>query len=75
MTGDKLSGLDWTKFNRIKVIEEGEKKSVMVEGQPYFRWNSSDEFGQRLAIVQLCELGLGTREEIAEAFGVHIKSI
>lgn len=75
MAEDKLPGLDWTKFSGIKVIEEGEKKKVMVGGRPYFRWDSSDESGQRLAIVQLCELGLGTQEEIAEAFGVHIKSV
>ena len=72
---DKFSDLDWAEISGIKVIEEGEKKKVLVGGRSYFTWNRSDEAGQRLAIVQLYELGMGTQEEIAKAFGLHINSV
>ncbi|MBI2447339.1 MAG: helix-turn-helix domain containing protein [Candidatus Omnitrophica bacterium] len=74
MADSKLPGIDWESTG-IKVIENGEKKQVLVGGRSYFSWNSSDESGQRLAIVQLCELELGTQEEISDAFGVHINSV
>ena len=74
MSDRKLPGIDWESTG-IKVIENGEKKQVLVGGRPYFSWNSADESGQRLAIVQLWELELGTQEEIADAFGIHINSV
>ena len=74
MAENKLPRIDWESTG-IKVIENGEKKQVLVGGRPYFSWNKEDECGKRLAIVQLCELELGRQEEIAEAFGVHIKSV
>lgn len=74
MSDSKLPGVDWESTG-IKIMEEGEKKQVFVGGRPYFSWNGSDESAERLAAVQLCELELGTQEEIAEAFGINIKSI
>lgn len=74
MSDSKLPCIDW-ETTGIKVIENGDKKQVLVGGRPYFSWNGSDESAERLAVVQLCELGIGTQEEIAEAFSIHIKSI
>lgn len=74
MSDSKLPGIDWESTG-IKVIENGDKKQVMVGGRSYFRWDNSDECGQRLAIVQLCELALGTQEEVAKIFGVHVNSV
>ena len=74
MAATKLPGIDWESTG-IRVIENGEKKQVLVGGRTYFSWNKEDESGQRLAIVQLCELELGTQEEIAKAFDIHIKSV
>ena len=74
MADSKLPRVDWESTG-IKVMEEGEKKQVFVGGRPYFSWNGSDESAERLAAVQLCELELGRQEEIAEAFGIHIKSL
>lgn len=75
MTEEGLTGVDWRKFGGIRVVEEGEKREVLVGNHLYFRWDKSDEVGQRAAIAQLYELGLGTQEEIARAFGVHINSV
>lgn len=75
MTEEKFPGLDWAELSGIKIKENGEKREVFVNGRSYFRWNNTDEIGQRTAIVQLCELGLGAQEDIANAFGIHINSI
>jgi len=39
------------------------------------RWRSGDEECVRLAIVQLYECGLGTEEDLAAAFGRHLRSV
>ena len=39
------------------------------------RWRSGDEECVRLAIVQLHECGLGTEEDLAAAFGRHLRSV
>jgi transposase len=41
----------------------------------YMSWESGDEESPRMAIVQLYECGGGTREQLAEAFGVHVNSV
>lgn len=75
MAEGELTGLDWEAIAGIRVIEDGERRQVLVGGRPYFSWSGSDEAGQKAAIVQLYELGLGTQEEIAKAFGIHINSV
>jgi hypothetical protein len=39
------------------------------------RWRSGDEECVRLAIVQLYESGLGTEQDLAEAFGRRLRSV
>ncbi|MFA4846528.1 MAG: putative transposase [Patescibacteria group bacterium] len=39
------------------------------------RWRVGDESTERMAVVQLNELGLVTQEELAEAFTMHVKSV
>lgn len=50
MTEEELTGLDWSKFGGIRVVEEGEKREVLAGNHLYFRWGKSDEVGQRVAL-------------------------
>ena len=70
---DKMPG--WEFGKTLQVVETGGIKSVLLKGQPYMSWNVGDENTERMAIVQLNELGLVTQEELAEAFVVHVKSV
>ncbi len=65
----------WQSEKSIQVIEDNGLTRVMVRGRPYMRWRSGDEECVRLAIVQLYECGLGTEEDLAEAFGRHLRSV
>ena len=65
----------WQPEQSIQVIEDNGLTRVMVRGQPYMRWRSGDEECVRLAIVQLYECGLGTEEDLAAAFGRHLRSV
>ena len=48
---------------------------LLVDGQQYMIWPLEDDLSPRLAIAQLSELGLGTQEKLAKAFGIHEKSV
>lgn len=65
----------WGNPHAIKVIESNGIKKVLVEGRPYLIWQCEDEASQRMAIVQLYELKLATRQELARIFGLHEKVI
>ncbi len=75
MEEGELYGRGWKQPAQIKVIEVGGRKQVLLNGWPYMRWSLEDEATQRIAIAQIYEMGIGTQEEIAKAFGVHIKSV
>ena len=75
MAEEELTGENWRKFGGIRLVEEGEKRQVLVGDHVCFRWDKSDEAGQRTAIAQLYELGMGTQEEIANAFDIHVNSV
>jgi transposase len=73
MHDDSFPG--WRPEKSIRVIERDGKTRVVLKGQPYMSWRSGDKECLRLAIVQLHECGLGTQEELAEAFGRHVNSV
>lgn len=73
MEGGKFD--EWEFPEKIQVIKSAERKEVQVKGQAYMRWRSGDETAERMAIVQLYELGIGTQEELAKAFGIHVNSV
>jgi transposase len=72
---DEVHFPGWQPERSIQVIEDNGLTRVMVRGQPYMRWRSGDEECVRLAIVQLYECGLGTEEDLAAAFGRHLRSV
>lgn len=72
--GFKKTDKSWIK-KKLQVIKSGHKKEVLVKGQQYMSWQSGDEAAERLAIVQIYKLGLGTQEELAKAFQTHINSV
>ena len=61
--------------NSIRVIEGVDRTHVLARGQVFMSWAAGDEGARRLAIVQLYENGMGTQEQLAEAFGVHVNSV
>ena len=71
---DDVNFPGWQPEKSIQVIEDHGLTRVMVRGQPYMRWRSGDEECVRLAIVQLYECELGTEEDLAAAFGRHLRS-
>ena len=70
---DNFAG--WTPEKTISVVAGDANTRVLVKGQPYMSWPSGDQACARLAIVQLYDCGLGTQQELAEAFGVHVNSV
>jgi transposase len=75
MPESSFAGPDWGSRARIQLIENGTTTRLLVDGQPYMRWPSEDDLSPRLAIAQASELGLGSYQEIANAFGIHEKSV
>ena len=65
----------WTLEKSIQVIQDGPRTRVLVKGRPYMSWPSGDEGSVRMAIVQLSDCGLGTQEELAKVFEVHVNSV
>lgn len=74
MKGDDLLG-DRPDAKAVEVLESGGRVCVLVHGRKYMSWESGDEESSRMAIVQLYECGVGTREQLAAAFGVHVNSV
>jgi transposase len=60
---------------RIEVLESAGEVCVLVDGRLYMRWESGDEESRRMAMVQLHACEQATRDELAEAFGVHVNTI
>jgi len=65
----------WRPDKSIQLLEGNGLTQVSVKGKPYMRWRSGDEGCVRLAMVQLYECGLGTEQDLAEAFGRHVNSL
>ena len=70
-----LEGLGVDDSRHLRVTEEQGYNLLFLDGKPYMKWTSGDELSQRIAIVQLHELGLACQEDIAAAFGVSSKSV
>jgi transposase len=68
-------GKEWETFKKIQVIETKGTKKAFVRGHQYMSWKPQDQSAQRVAIAQLYECGIATQEELAEAFGISIKSV
>ena len=65
----------WRPERSIQVVEANGLTRVLVKGKPYMSWHSGDEGCVRLAMAQLYECGLGTEEDLAAAFGRHLRSV
>ena len=69
---------DFFQFGRVSKIIVAmveDTKKVLVNGAEYMSYSKDDDETQRLAIVQLCESGVGTQEEVAQAFNIHPNSV
>ena len=71
----KQDDFGWKTTEKIQVIKSNETKKVLIKGNPYMSWLDGDEVAEHMAIVQLYELGLGTQEELAGAFQIHVNSV
>ena len=65
----------WGDGSSVRVVEGGGRTHVIAKGQVYMSWAPGDEGARRMAIVQLYENGMGSQEQLAEAFGVHVNSV
>jgi len=72
---DDVDFAGWTLEQTIQVIQDDRRTRVLVKGRPYMSWPSGDENSVRMAMVQLSGCGLGTQEELAKVFGVHVNSV
>jgi len=70
-----LEGLGVADSRHLRVTEEQGYNLLFLDGKPYMKWASGDELSQRIAIVQLHELGLACQEDITAAFGVSGTSV
>ena len=71
---DDVNFPGWRSEKSIQVVEGNGRTRVLVKGKPYMSWRSGDEVCVRLAMAQVYECGLGTEEDLAEAFGRHVNS-
>ena len=62
-------------FRKIEIITVGGEQKVLFHGRPYMSWSCEDQVAPRVAIVQMCDSGLASQEELAALFGVHERSI
>jgi transposase len=62
-------------FRKIEIITAGGEQKVLFHGRPYMSWRCEDQVAPRVAIVQMCDSGLASQEELATLFGVHERSI
>ena len=65
----------WQPERSVRLVESNGRSRVLVKGKPYMSWHAGDEGCFRLAIAQLYECGLGTEQDLAEAFGLHVNSV
>ena len=65
----------WDLSKKIMVIKVGEEQKVLLEGRPYMSWPYNDRVAQRVAVAQLSKSDLVSKEELADAFGIHVKSV
>jgi transposase len=73
MAEQNLAG--WRPEKSVQVLTCEGMIRVLVKGQRYMSWPTGEEGCLRLALVQLYHSGLGTQEELAEAFGRHVNSV
>ena len=62
-------------FRKIEIITAGGEQKVLFHGRPYMSWRCEDQIAPGVAIVQMCDSGLASQEELAALFGVHERSI
>ena len=75
MQPNRFHGPEWERRTRIQLIEDGPMMRLLVNGRLYMHWHSEDDLSPRITIVQLSAGGMGTYQEIAEAFRIHEKSV
>ena len=63
------------KPKKIRVIESGGIKTVVVNGKIYMSFASWDEASHRMVIVQLYKSKFATQQELSRVFGIHINSV
>jgi transposase-like protein len=55
----------------VGIAKQEDLVTYFVSGSPTFSHTLDDKVGQRVALVQLLELGLATKNEVVEATGIH----
>ena len=74
MEQDRFSGPAWEQ-QHIRLMDDKRKKILLVDNHPYMSWSVEDDLTPRFAIAQICELGIGSQEELADVFGITVRSV
>ena len=74
MEQDRFSGPAWER-QHIRLMDDKGKRILLVDNQPYMSWLVEDDIAPRFAIAQICELGMGSQEELAKVFGITVRSV
>ena len=69
MERDELGGRKW-KQQRVRLIGQEGERVLLLYGCPYMSWKTEDDLSPRLAVAQMCRLGLVSQEELAQIFGI-----
>lgn len=75
MEQKRFNGQTWERKDHIKLIGDDGKRILMVNDHPYMCWMEEDKLSARIAIAQICELGMATPEELSRVFDTTIKSV
>ena len=74
-TEKRFNGQTWERKDHIKLIGDDGKRILMINDHPYMCWMAEDKLSARIAIAQICELGMATPEELSRVFDTTIKSV
>ena len=75
MTQADLNGVSDSAGRRIVIVEDQDKRLVVVKGKPYMLWIAGDVLAERMAVARLSELGVGSQRENDTAFQISGKSV
>ncbi len=75
MEQKRFNGQTWERKDHIKLIGDDGKRILMINDHPYMCWMAEDKLSARIAIAQICELGMATPEELSRVFDTTIKSV
>ena len=66
MEQQRFDGSMWEGPRHIRLLDEDGMRVLLLDGRPYMSWPAEDDLSPRLAIAQLCQTGLASRDEVGK---------